>query len=295
MKIDDEEYRRRGLRPRHAYSVLDVLDFSSNGGPRLLRMRNPWGHFSWTGDWADDSPLWNPELRASCMPHGSEDGVFWISFQVGFILYSRLLTKQSKDFLFACSTIVKMTFCFIVVVQDTLLFFDCIDICKVRQGWSEVRLPGLLPPCAVSDNILAVLLTVVEPTELDLSLFQEGSRHTDKSQRSPVDLCVALYRTGSVAAPQIGQLVVHSRRQLRGFVATSAFLEPGLYLIVCLAFNHWDLNQLGNDGVVTHYPSCVLALHSSKRLLVEHITPSPFVLADGLISLTMAKGRRYEV
>ena len=85
MKIDDEEYRRRGLRPRHAYSVLDVLDFSSNGGPRLLRMRNPWGHFSWTGDWADDSPLWNPELRASCMPHGSEDGVFWISFQVGFI------------------------------------------------------------------------------------------------------------------------------------------------------------------------------------------------------------------
>lgn len=30
-------------------------------------------------------------------------------------------------------------------------------------------------------------------------------------------------------------------------------------------------------------------------LLVEHITPSPFVLADGLISLTMAKGQRYEV
>jgi hypothetical protein len=28
---------------------------------------------------------------------------------------------------------------------------------------------------------------------------------------------------------------------------------------------------------------------------VEHITPSPFVLADGLISLTMAKGQRYEV
>lgn len=102
------------------------------------------------------------------------------------------------------------------------MYFDCIDVCKVRQGWSEVRLPGLLPPCAFSDHVLAVLVTVVEPTELDLSLFQEGSRHTDKSQRSPVDLCVALYRTGSVAAPQVGQLVVHSRRQLRGFVATNA-------------------------------------------------------------------------
>ena len=37
MKIDEEEYRLKGLRPRHAYSVLDVLDFSSKGGPRLLR------------------------------------------------------------------------------------------------------------------------------------------------------------------------------------------------------------------------------------------------------------------
>jgi len=256
MKIDEDEYRNKGLRPRHAYSVLDVLDFSSEGGPRLLRMRNPWGHFSWRGEWADDSALWNPELRAACMPHGAEEGVFWISF------------------------------------QDTLCYFDCIDICKVRQGWSEVRLPGLLPPCAFSDHVLAVLVTVVEPTEIDLSLFQEGSRSTDKSQRSPVDLCVALFRTGSVAAPQIGGLVVHSRRQLRGFVATSAFLEPGLYLIVCLAFNHWNLNQ--PEGSITLYPPCVLAIHSSKRLLVEHITPSPFVLADGLISLTMSKGQRYE-
>ena len=83
MKIDEDTYRNKGLRPRHAYSVLDVMDFSANnGGPRLLRMRNPWGHFSWRGDWADDSKLWNRELRDTCMPHGAEEGVFWISFKV---------------------------------------------------------------------------------------------------------------------------------------------------------------------------------------------------------------------
>lgn len=44
MKIDEEQYRQKGLRPRHAYSVLDVLDFSSKGGPRLLRFDN---FFDW--------------------------------------------------------------------------------------------------------------------------------------------------------------------------------------------------------------------------------------------------------
>lgn len=40
MKIDEEEYRQKGLRPRHAYSCLDVIDFSSKGGPRLLRSKH---------------------------------------------------------------------------------------------------------------------------------------------------------------------------------------------------------------------------------------------------------------
>ncbi|KAL9882850.1 calpain 15 small optic lobes isoform 1-T1 [Glossina fuscipes fuscipes] len=248
MKVDEEEYHRKGLRPRHAYSVLDVKDIH---GHRLLKLRNPWGHFSWRGDWSDDSDLWTEELREILMPHGASEGVFWISF------------------------------------EDVLNYFDCIDICKVRSGWNEVRLQGTLQPlCSMS----CVLLTVLEPTEAEFTLFQEGQRNSEKSQRSQLDLCVVIFRTRSPATPEIGRLVEHSKRQVRGFVGCHKMLERDIYLLVCLAFNHW------HTGIEDpqQYPQCILAIHSSKRLLVEQITPPPHLLADAIISLTLTKGQRHE-
>lgn len=138
LKYNEEDFYKKGLRPRHAYSVLDVRDIQ---GHRLLKLRNPWGHFSWKGDWSDDSTFWNDELRSILMPLGGSEGVFWISF------------------------------------EDVLRYFDCIDICKVRACWNEVRLLGTLKPhCA----ILCVLITVKEPTEAEFTLFQEGQRYIIK-------------------------------------------------------------------------------------------------------------------
>ena len=83
----------------------------------------------------------------------------------------------------------------------------------------------------------------------------------------------------------------HSKRQVRGFVGCHAMLEPGCYLLVCLAFNHW---HTGVESITSQYPEYVLALHSSKRFLLEQLNSSYHLLADAIINLTLAKGQRHE-
>ena len=84
----------------------------------------------------------------------------------------------------------------------------------------------------------------MEPTEVEFTLFQEGQRSSERSQRSQLDLCVVIFRTSSDgSSPQLGKVIEHSKRQVRGFVGCHAMLEPGCYLVVCLAFNHWHTGK----------------------------------------------------
>ncbi|XP_022834522.1 calpain-D [Spodoptera litura] len=260
MKVDEEEYQRLGLRPRHAYSVLDVAELSAGGAAptRLLRLRNPWGHYTWRGAWAAGCARWTPAARAALTQHhhDKDQGVFWISF------------------------------------DDVLKYFDCIDICKVRVGWHEVRLAGILPPMSSTRHLTCLLLTASQPTEVDFTLFQEGQRNSEKSQRSQLDLCVVVFRTKSGPNAQVGKLVAHSKRQVRGFVGCHKMLEKGFYLVVCLAFNHWHtgLEAAGRGA----WPRHVLAAHSSKPLAVARPALHPHLLADAIIGLTLARGQRHE-
>ena len=97
-------------------------------------------------------------------------------------------------------------------------------------------------------------------------------------------------RVGKQTHSTVLSVFVCNSTQVRGFVGCHKMLETDLYMLVCLAFNHW---HTGIDDFM-HYPQCVLAIHSSKRLLVEQITPPPFLLADAIINLTLAKGQRHE-
>lgn len=265
LQINEEEYVNVGLRPRHAYSVMDVRDEGNQ--LRLVKLRNPWGHFSWKGDWSDDSPSWTRELKAMLMPHGADEGVFWMCF------------------------------------KDVIKYFDSIDVCKIRAGWNEIRLEGLFPTKSTDiENIPFVILTINETTEIDFSLFQSSRRDTLYNNDTTInpkvqqlDLCIMIFRlavkqVNSKEILDLGNLVDYSQRQVRNFVGCSLILEPGEYVIICTAFNHWQTKCIQYS---MEYPKFLLSAHCSKQLLVEATRPNEHVLADAVIKLAIAKGQRH--
>ncbi|KAL7708323.1 calpain-like cysteine peptidase [Lotmaria passim] len=67
----DAAHTSNGIHARTGYQVLRACHVN---GVRLLMLRNPWcGAQKWSGDWADDSPLWkkNPEIAGMLLQRAS--------------------------------------------------------------------------------------------------------------------------------------------------------------------------------------------------------------------------------
>ncbi|XP_071951602.1 calpain-D-like isoform X2 [Antedon mediterranea] len=257
MKINPEAYKIVGLRPRHSYSLLDVQDLNGN---RLVRLRNPWGSYSWKGDWSDQSPLWTDETREKLMPLGAAEGIFWIS------------------------------------LEDMMMYFDNVDICKVRKGWSEVRLSSLFPNFA-GGPMEVTILTIDEPTQADFTLYQKWRREGN-AERDPLDLCIVVLRTSGHTTSGMSKVMTFNKRQIRASVGCSTVLQKGTYVVVCMACNHWTtgVNMQGMRSPVrkTAYPSYTLAIHSNRPLVASQIQPTKTCLADVVQLLAVQKGKRHE-
>ena len=72
-----------GLVPGHAYTIIKVLEVTTNSGKeKLINLRNPWGHGEWSGDWCDSSIKWTKDIRNQCDNYEIQnDGSFWMSFE----------------------------------------------------------------------------------------------------------------------------------------------------------------------------------------------------------------------
>ncbi|KEG09390.1 calpain-like cysteine peptidase [Trypanosoma grayi] len=140
-----DRYKRAGLGMGHAYSVLDVRQFSLPS-IKLLKVRNPWGGngVEWTGAWSDKSDKWksHPLVRRACKPSKKNDGTFWMEW------------------------------------EDIVRYFDGGGVCMVRKNWHDYRVRGVflgLTPSVVLEVVVTRKVKVV----LVLSQQDRRALHPD--------------------------------------------------------------------------------------------------------------------
>ena len=83
-KASKQLLEEMGLIGFHSYGVLAVEEVDVAGEKeRLIKLRNPWGLDSaeWTGEWCDDSDLWDARSMNKAKLDAKQDGVFWMAIE----------------------------------------------------------------------------------------------------------------------------------------------------------------------------------------------------------------------
>ncbi|GMT16036.1 hypothetical protein PFISCL1PPCAC_7333, partial [Pristionchus fissidentatus] len=245
QRIATETSQSHGLRTRHAYSVLDVRQ---EGCHRLIRLRNPWGRRVWIGDWSDNWSGWPADLKRRLLPPGEHSpGAFWMPY------------------------------------ADFLLHFYRLELAKLRDhlNWAELRVPCKIGGSWTNEAV-ALMLIIEEPTEMCCSLFREGSRSDSEHD----DLFISVHRLSPQG--QVGELEMRSSRNLKHMVSTGDFfIRPGHYIILPMSISSVNRGSVPLNGS--------LVVHSNKQLFGETVKCPPQMATDALVQLTLKEGEEHQI
>ncbi|CAL8126336.1 unnamed protein product [Orchesella dallaii] len=247
----DDAYTAKGLVSNHVYSVLQIL---CSDGIRLIQLHNPWGRFTWNGDWSDTSALWSSEMRKRLSPNQSHKGIFWMSY------------------------------------HDYLKYFTSLEVCKIRQNWNTYSLDGILPPYADPDcQPCFELVCSASTCQIDVSLYQASKRNSQKVL-TPTDIGFLILKlddkSPTTRFKKTVEMVKSSRRRC---VTSSLMITQGKYYIIPMSFSHWATRE----SEEMYYPF-TLTIHSSRELSCSPVRTinMPYILADALILCATKYGKQ---
>uniref|UniRef100_A0A8R1HS41 Calpain catalytic domain-containing protein n=1 Tax=Caenorhabditis japonica TaxID=281687 RepID=A0A8R1HS41_CAEJA len=83
-KMTEENQKRSGLVETHAYAVIDIRCVEDR---RLMKVKNPWTHSRWKGNFSElDKLNWTAKMKTSLsfdpvVAAQKDDGIFWIDYE----------------------------------------------------------------------------------------------------------------------------------------------------------------------------------------------------------------------
>lgn len=188
-----------GLVKEHAYCILRLVEHAKD--TKILKIRNPWGVFEWTGDWSKTSPLWTEDLVNLIQPNlDINDGTFWISY------------------------------------RHFLENFETVNVC-LTKGWQELKLKGKFIKSIDEDNKKIehfcsrwyYQVDVTKKSKVIIGLHQEDERTQGVKQTRPyidIGLTIVTYNDG------VYKLIDYKDTDFVREIFLEINLEPGTYYVV---------------------------------------------------------------
>ena len=90
---NDNIAEESGLVKGHEYSVLNFIKIETKEGKEvyLFRLKNPWAHHEWKGDWSDNSPLWDSKTKSQVHFEDKDDGIFYMNDSDFFKYFNQVI------------------------------------------------------------------------------------------------------------------------------------------------------------------------------------------------------------
>ena len=172
----------------------DNYKSNENSIERIIKLRNPWGHKEWIGDWSDDSNKWTEELRTELNWEKKDDGVFWMGI---------------KDF---CG------------------YYSEINVCQINQNfnYSSVKISLNVKENGNNYKIFTFQFAQQGNNLFYFTLSQSDKRKMEKNYTySYTRMILCRYENNEV------YLIEENTGKLRDLMITAENLTNGIYVIFC--------------------------------------------------------------